>query len=122
MIVGYNCFAQKKRRELLDIEAIERSPGRKVDSLLREWVMLSRSKNLGAHGGITQVRATPCSRERVETDRTGVLGGRWLRCLAEVRVDMRELSLRREVDPTPYVIEALEQSAAETNAILHMTC
>jgi hypothetical protein len=38
LILGYNCFAQENRREPIDIEAIERSPGRKVDSFLREWV------------------------------------------------------------------------------------
>ena len=56
LIVGYNCFAQENRKEPLDIEAIERSPGRKVDSLLKEWVMLSRSKNLVARGEIFAAR------------------------------------------------------------------
>jgi hypothetical protein len=56
LILGYNCFAQENRREPIDIEAIERSPGRKVDSFLREWVMLSRSQNLVARGEIIAAR------------------------------------------------------------------
>ena len=56
LILGYNCFAQENRREPIDIEAIERSPGRKVDSFLREWVMLSRSQNLVARGEIFAAR------------------------------------------------------------------
>lgn len=55
-IVGYNYFAQENRRGPVDIEAIERSPGCKVDSLLKEWVMLSRSKSLVARGEIFAAR------------------------------------------------------------------
>ena len=47
LIVGYNCFAEENGKELIDTEAIEHSPGRKVDHFLKEWVMLSRSKVLG---------------------------------------------------------------------------
>ena len=56
LIVGYNCFAEKNRKESIDMEAIERSPGRKVDHLLNEWVMLSRSKVLVACGEILAAR------------------------------------------------------------------
>ena len=56
LIVGYNCFAEENSNEPIDIEAIERSPGRKVDSFLKEWVMLSRSKNLVARGEIFAAR------------------------------------------------------------------
>jgi hypothetical protein len=38
------------------MEAIERSPGRKVNSLLKECVMLSRSKNLVARGELFAAR------------------------------------------------------------------
>ena len=38
------------------MEAIERSPGRKVDHFLNEWVMLSRSKVLEGCGEIFAAR------------------------------------------------------------------
>jgi hypothetical protein len=56
LIVGYNCFAEENSSEPIDIEAIERRPGRKVNSILKEWVMLSRSKNLVACGEIFAAR------------------------------------------------------------------
>ncbi len=56
LIVGYNCFAEENGKESIDMEAIERTPGRKVNSLLKEWVMLSRSKNLVARGEIFAAR------------------------------------------------------------------
>jgi hypothetical protein len=56
LIVGYNCFAEENGKESIDMEAIERSPGRKVDHFLKEWVMLSRSKVLVACGEIFAAR------------------------------------------------------------------
>ena len=56
LIVGYNCFAQENGEESIDMEDIERSPGRKVDHFLNEWVMLSRSKVLVARGEIFAAR------------------------------------------------------------------
>jgi hypothetical protein len=56
LIVGYNCFAEENGKELIDTQAIERSPGRKVDYLLKEWVMLSRSQVLVACGEIFAAR------------------------------------------------------------------
>jgi hypothetical protein len=56
LIVGYNCFAEENRKELIDTEVIERSPGRKVDHSLKEWVMLSRSQALVACGEIFAAR------------------------------------------------------------------
>jgi len=56
LIVGYNRFAEENGSDPIDIEAIERSTGRKVNSLLKEWVMLSRSKNLVARGEIFAAR------------------------------------------------------------------
>lgn len=56
LIVAYNRYAQENRSEPIDIDAIERSPGRKVDSLLKEWVMLSRSRNLVSLGEIFAAR------------------------------------------------------------------
>jgi len=56
LIIGYNCFAQENRKEPIDTEAIERSPGRKVDHFLKEWVMLSRSQALVACGEIFAAR------------------------------------------------------------------
>ena len=56
MIVGYNCFAEENGNDPIDIEAIERSPGRKVNSCLKEWVMLSRTENLVARGDIFAAR------------------------------------------------------------------
>lgn len=52
----YNCFAEENGKESIDVEAIERSPGRKVDHFLKEWVMLSRSKVLVACGEIFAAR------------------------------------------------------------------
>src|SRR5579864_872461 len=46
LVVAYNCFAEENGKESIDMEDIEPSPGRKVDHLLNEWVMLSRSKVL----------------------------------------------------------------------------
>ena len=48
--------AQGWRKESIDMEDIERSPGRKVDHFLNEWVMLSRSKVLVARGEIFAAR------------------------------------------------------------------
>jgi hypothetical protein len=56
LIVGYNCFAEENGKESIDMEAIERSPGRQVDHFLNEWVMLSRSKVLVACGEIFAAR------------------------------------------------------------------
>jgi hypothetical protein len=56
LIVAYNYFAEENSSEPIDIEAIERRPGRKVNSFLKEWVMLSRSKNLVARGEIFAAR------------------------------------------------------------------
>jgi len=56
LIVGYNCFAEENGKEPIDTEAIERTPGRKVDHFLNEWVMLSRSKGLVACGEIFAAR------------------------------------------------------------------
>jgi hypothetical protein len=56
LILGYNCFPEENGKESIDMEAIERSPGRKVNSLLKEWVMLSRSKNLVARGELFAAR------------------------------------------------------------------
>jgi hypothetical protein len=56
LIVGYNCFAEENGKELIDTEAIEQSPGRKVDHFLKEWVMLSRSKVLVGCGEIFAAR------------------------------------------------------------------
>jgi len=56
LVVGYNCFAKENGKESIDMEAIERSPGRKVDHFLNEWVMLSRSKVLVARGEIFAAR------------------------------------------------------------------
>src|SRR5438270_12308088 len=52
----YNCFAEENEKESIDMEDIERSPGRKVDHFLNEWVMLSRSKVLVARGEIFATR------------------------------------------------------------------
>lgn len=56
LIVGYNCFAEENGKELIDTATIERSPVRKVDHFLKEWVMLSRSKVLVACGEIFAAR------------------------------------------------------------------
>jgi hypothetical protein len=56
LIVGYNRFAEENRKELIDTEAIERRPGRKVDHYLKEWVMLSRSQALVTCGEIFAAR------------------------------------------------------------------
>lgn len=56
LIIGYNCFAEENGKEPIDIEDIERSPGRKVDHFLREWVMLSRSQALVGCGEIFAAR------------------------------------------------------------------
>jgi|SRR5579864_7418172 hypothetical protein len=56
LVVGYNCFAEENGKESIDMEDIERSPGRKVDHFLNEWVMLSRSKVLVARGEIFAAR------------------------------------------------------------------
>jgi hypothetical protein len=56
LIVGYNCFAQENGKKSIDMEDIERSPGRKVDHFLNEWGMLSRSKVLVARGEIFAAR------------------------------------------------------------------
>ena len=56
LIVGYNCFAGENGKESIDMEAMERSPGRKVDHFLKEWVMLSRSKVLVTCGEIFAAR------------------------------------------------------------------
>jgi hypothetical protein len=56
LIIGYNCFAEENGKESIDMEAIERSPGHKVNYFLNEWVMLSRSKVLVACGEIFAAR------------------------------------------------------------------
>jgi hypothetical protein len=49
-------FAEENEKESTDMENIERSPGRKVDHFLNEWVMLSQSKVLVARGEIFAAR------------------------------------------------------------------
>jgi hypothetical protein len=56
LIVGYNFFAAENGKEPVETVAIERSPGRKVEPFLNEWVMLSRSKALVARGEIFAAR------------------------------------------------------------------
>lgn len=48
LISGYNQFAQDNRIEPINIEAIQRTPGSKVDSFVKEWVALSRSQHFVA--------------------------------------------------------------------------
>jgi hypothetical protein len=50
LILGYNCFAEQAERELIDIETMGNSLGRRVEQRRNEWVMLSRSKALAAGG------------------------------------------------------------------------
>jgi len=39
LIAGYNSFADENGKDPIDVEGIERGPGRKTDQLLNEWVM-----------------------------------------------------------------------------------
>ena len=50
LVVAYNYFAAENGKETIDVEVVERCPGRKVEKLLNEWVMLSRSGALLARG------------------------------------------------------------------------
>ena len=52
LIAGYNWFADENGKDPIDVEGIERGPGRKTDQLLNEWVMLSRRSALIARGKI----------------------------------------------------------------------
>ena len=56
LVVGYNCFAQENAKETIDIDALERCPGQRVEQHLNEWVMSSRSKALVARGEIFAAR------------------------------------------------------------------
>lgn len=55
LVAGYNCFAEDNGKEAIDLDAVECSPGR-VEQLLNEWVMLSRSKALAACGRVFEAR------------------------------------------------------------------
>jgi hypothetical protein len=56
LIVAYNCFAGENGKEPIDTEAMENSPGGRVEQFLNEWVMLSRSNALVARGEIFAAR------------------------------------------------------------------
>ena len=56
LVVAYNYFAAENGKETIDVDVVERCPGRKVEKLLNEWVMLSRSGALVARGRLFDAR------------------------------------------------------------------
>lgn len=56
LIQGYNCFAGEVGKDVIDIEAVGNSLGRRVEQHLNEWVILSRSKALAAAGMLFEAR------------------------------------------------------------------
>lgn len=50
LVVAYNYFADENGKETIDLDAGEHCLGRRVEKLLNEWVMLSRSSALMARG------------------------------------------------------------------------
>ncbi len=56
LVLGYNCFAHDNGLEAIDIDALQRSPERRVAQHLNEWVMLSQSRDLVARGKIFEAR------------------------------------------------------------------
>ena len=56
LVVAYNYFAAENGKETIDVDVVERCPGRKVEKLLYEWVMLSRSGALVARGRLFDAR------------------------------------------------------------------
>jgi hypothetical protein len=56
LVVAYNYFAAENGKETVDVDVVECCPGRKVEELLNEWVMLSRSSALVARGRLFDAR------------------------------------------------------------------
>ena len=56
LIQGYNCFAEEVGKDIIDMEAVGNSLGRRVEQRLDEWVMLSRSKALAAADRLFEAR------------------------------------------------------------------
>ena len=46
LVIAYNYFAKENGKETIDLDAVQNRLERRVEKLLNEWVMLSRSSAL----------------------------------------------------------------------------